>query len=342
MIFIRSPHAARPLVRPRGDWQVARQPAHQLAEQVGLEGCDTAADLDHTGAKRARPVASHVFQQPFEERPPSAGETALALDMLEGDLRVVMRKVDFHLGFVVDEDRLRWLAQRAQEMLAPLGRDRIDLARTRPAPLGPHRDHAVAVELLERRVKRAVTGPVEKADRIAEAALDVVAGHRGLHQEAQDGELDVDARGLFGPVDFGRRHPAREGFFDRRRLTYKRRPGLSAFCFHRDLANLYNISTRYIDTRDEKRGANNDGSSVAPVKRRRDRCKRIDSASRRSSYEGASARGASALFKAIAVRARRRRDDRGPGAGTARCGNSPPWRFPRACPWPRSHRRGRR
>src|SRR6202158_5794660 len=236
MIFIRPPHAAGPLAGPRGDWQVARQPAHQLTEQVGLEGCDTAADLDHTGAKRARPVASHVFQQPFEERPPSAGEPALALDMLEGDLRVVMRKVDFHLGLVVDEDRLRWLAQRAQEMLAPLGRDRIDLARAPATPLGPHRYHAVAVELLERRVKRTVTGPVEKADRIAEPALDVVAGHRGLHQKAQDGELDVDARGLFGPVDFGRRHPAREGFFDRRRLTYNGRPGLSGFRFHRDLS----------------------------------------------------------------------------------------------------------
>src|ERR1700730_6860806 len=174
MIFIRSPHAARPLVRPRGDWQVASQSAHQLAEQVGLERRDTAADLDHAGAKRARPVASHVLQQPFEERPPRAGETALALDMLEGDLRVVMREVDFHLGLVVDEDRLRWLAQRAQEMLAPLGRDRIDLARAPAAPLGPHRDHAIAVELLERRVKRTVTGPVETAERVAGAGPAVV------------------------------------------------------------------------------------------------------------------------------------------------------------------------
>ena len=66
-------------------------------------------------------MAFHVLQQPFEERLPRACETAFAFDMMQRGLRVVMREIDFHLRLVVDENRLRRLTQRAQEMLAPLG-----------------------------------------------------------------------------------------------------------------------------------------------------------------------------------------------------------------------------
>ena len=109
--------------------QLALQPDHQLVEQLGLERRDTMADFDHAGAKGARAMAFHVLQQPFEERLPRAGETAFAFDMMERGLRVVMREIDFHLRFVVDENRLRGLAQRAQEMLASFGRNRVNLAR---------------------------------------------------------------------------------------------------------------------------------------------------------------------------------------------------------------------
>src|ERR1700678_1673400 len=139
---------ARSLPSARAAAELACQPDHQLVEQVSLERRDTVADFDHAGAKRTRAVTFHVFEQPLQECSPGSGETAFALDMLQRGLGVVMREVDFYLRLVVYEDRLRRLTQRAQEILAALGGDGVDLARAPAMTLGPHRDHRVMREFL--------------------------------------------------------------------------------------------------------------------------------------------------------------------------------------------------
>ena len=140
-----------PLLAARSDvgpsqTQFALQPRGEPLQQISLEGNERATDFNHAGANWARASAFHVVQQTSEIGAQSVCEAVFALDVRQGDFRVVMREIDFYLRLVIDEDRLRRLAQGVQELLAAFLSDRINLARALTAALSPHRDHLILFE----------------------------------------------------------------------------------------------------------------------------------------------------------------------------------------------------
>src|SRR5262245_25683676 len=104
-----------------------------------------------------------------------------------------MREIDFHLRFIEHEHRLRGLAQSTQEARASRLGNGVDLARAAAPALDALGYQAVARQLLECRVERAIAHPIKKSHRVAKSPLQVIAGSFGIHQKTENRKLNIDA-----------------------------------------------------------------------------------------------------------------------------------------------------
>src|ERR1700683_150496 len=151
-------------------------------------------DLDQYFAKRILTLRLQLAGNQGQLARPHLIELAAALHVRECRFGIVMPEVNFHLRLVMHEDRRRWFRQHLQKALAPAGRNRINLARAFAVSFVSHRDKPVACEFFQRRIERPVADPIKKADRFLELALQIIAGHFGIHQKAEHRKLDIDSQ----------------------------------------------------------------------------------------------------------------------------------------------------
>src|SRR5947209_988248 len=76
--------------------------------------------------------------------------------------------------------------------------------------LGSDRYQPIARQLLESGIERSVAHAVKKSYRILKTALEIIAGHLGIHQEAENRKFHVDTRRSRVRIDS--RHPIAERF----------------------------------------------------------------------------------------------------------------------------------